>query len=425
MTASRWWPRARGTCCCRSARTRCTAPRASTPASSSPRSTRPARRGSASRCSPPGDVPDLDLTTLLGETFFITVPGLPQPVPAAGQRRGLCLLGPRLARRAQGALARARAAGAPRRRGLRREDGADPGREPRLHGPAGLHGGHGLRAPGLHPRSPQAARAGHHGSGRGRAAARTPPAAPRAPRTCRTTSPCPASPTAPAASSSAAPRWCSPGCPPGSTPPSPAPWRSPPRPASCRWGSPRAPAAPRLRMGPGRWSPSSCAAAPPTAAWRLARPASGCFATRAGRGPRRHQRAARPRPHPAHPGGRSRPSCPCPPPRTARPSALHPCRRELDRRSLGPEPSWLGSPSPALASRHVVLLPLSEGSPPSASRIHPRNQEDPANQESATGEIVAMDLSAPTTPEDLLDAAGSEPAGLPLHLDAYSRARSW
>lgn len=31
-----------------------------------------------------GDVPELDLTTLLGEPFLVTVPGLPQPVPAPG-----------------------------------------------------------------------------------------------------------------------------------------------------------------------------------------------------------------------------------------------------------------------------------------------------------------------------------------------------
>jgi hypothetical protein len=77
-------------------------------------------------------------------------------------------------------------------------------------------------------------------------------------------------------------------------------------------------------------------------------------------------------------------------------------------------------------SRHVVLLPLVEGQPPlRLPDSPPVNEEDPAVQESATGEIVAMDLSAPNTSEDLLEVGGANLAGLPLYLDAYSRARSW
>jgi hypothetical protein len=36
-----------------------------------------------------------------------------------------------------------------------------------------------------------------------------------------------------------------------------------------------------------------------------------------------------------------------------------------------------------------------------------------------------MDLSAPTTAEELLDMGGANLMGLSQHLDAYSRARSW
>jgi len=77
-------------------------------------------------------------------------------------------------------------------------------------------------------------------------------------------------------------------------------------------------------------------------------------------------------------------------------------------------------------SRHVVLLPLVPGQPPLRLPDSPLgNTEDPAIQESAIGEIVAMDLSAPTTPEDVLDVGGANLLGLTLHLDAYSRATSW
>ncbi|HYI01140.1 hypothetical protein [Hyalangium sp.] len=77
-------------------------------------------------------------------------------------------------------------------------------------------------------------------------------------------------------------------------------------------------------------------------------------------------------------------------------------------------------------SRHVVLLPLVQGQPPLRLPDAPLGvEEDPASQESATAEIVAMDLSAPTTSEDLLDVGGANLLGLTLYLDAYSRARSW
>jgi hypothetical protein len=77
-------------------------------------------------------------------------------------------------------------------------------------------------------------------------------------------------------------------------------------------------------------------------------------------------------------------------------------------------------------SRHVVLLPLSEGQPPLRLPDPPSGgPEDPASQDSSTGEIVALDLSAPTTAEDALDLPGANLLGLPLYLDAYSRARSW
>jgi hypothetical protein len=77
-------------------------------------------------------------------------------------------------------------------------------------------------------------------------------------------------------------------------------------------------------------------------------------------------------------------------------------------------------------SRHVVLLPLSEGQPPLRLPDSPSGgPEDPASQDSSKGEIVALDLSAPTTAEDALDLPGANLLGLPLYLDAYSRARSW
>lgn len=77
-------------------------------------------------------------------------------------------------------------------------------------------------------------------------------------------------------------------------------------------------------------------------------------------------------------------------------------------------------------SRHVVLLPLMPGQPPlRLPDAPPGVGEDPAGQESATGEIMAMDLSAPTTPEDLLGVGGANLLGLTVHLDAYSRATSW
>ncbi|HVG57260.1 MAG TPA: hypothetical protein VNA24_01805 [Hyalangium sp.] len=77
-------------------------------------------------------------------------------------------------------------------------------------------------------------------------------------------------------------------------------------------------------------------------------------------------------------------------------------------------------------SRHVVLLPLLQGQP--SLRLPdppPGIEEDPSNQESATGEIVSMDLSAPTTWDDLMAVGGATLMDLSLHLDAYSRARSW
>lgn len=76
--------------------------------------------------------------------------------------------------------------------------------------------------------------------------------------------------------------------------------------------------------------------------------------------------------------------------------------------------------------RHVVLLPLVRGQGPLRLPEAPAGVgEDPAAQESATGEIVALDLSAPTTPEELLDVGGANLLGLTVHLDAYSRATSW
>jgi hypothetical protein len=77
-------------------------------------------------------------------------------------------------------------------------------------------------------------------------------------------------------------------------------------------------------------------------------------------------------------------------------------------------------------SRHVVLLPLVENQPPIRLPDSPPGiEEDPVDQESATGEIVAMDFAAPNTSEDMLDVGGANLMGLPLYLDAYSRARSW
>jgi hypothetical protein len=77
-------------------------------------------------------------------------------------------------------------------------------------------------------------------------------------------------------------------------------------------------------------------------------------------------------------------------------------------------------------SRHVVLLPLVEGQPSLRIPDSPSgNQEDPSSQESATGEIISVDLSAPTTFDELLAVGGASLMELSLHLDAYSRARSW
>jgi len=77
-------------------------------------------------------------------------------------------------------------------------------------------------------------------------------------------------------------------------------------------------------------------------------------------------------------------------------------------------------------SRHVVLLPLVEGQAPlRLPESPPGIGEDPAAQESATGEIVSLDLSSGISREDALDLEGSNLTGLPLMLDAYSRARSW
>jgi hypothetical protein len=77
-------------------------------------------------------------------------------------------------------------------------------------------------------------------------------------------------------------------------------------------------------------------------------------------------------------------------------------------------------------SRHVVLLPLLEGQGPLRLPASPPGiVEDPATQELAIGEIVALDLSAGITREDALDLMGANLTGLPLILDAYSRSRSW
>ncbi|WP_224370002.1 Ig-like domain-containing protein [Hyalangium versicolor] len=77
-------------------------------------------------------------------------------------------------------------------------------------------------------------------------------------------------------------------------------------------------------------------------------------------------------------------------------------------------------------SRHVILLSIPEGYLPRRLPDSPLpSMEDPFNQESATGEIVAMDLSVPTAQEDILDLPGANLLGLTIYLDAYSRARSW
>jgi hypothetical protein len=77
-------------------------------------------------------------------------------------------------------------------------------------------------------------------------------------------------------------------------------------------------------------------------------------------------------------------------------------------------------------SRHVVLLRISEGQPPVRLPDSPLTPgEDPANMESSTGEIIAMDLSAATALDEALDVGGANLLGLSLYLDAYSRARSW
>jgi DNA-binding transcriptional LysR family regulator len=77
-------------------------------------------------------------------------------------------------------------------------------------------------------------------------------------------------------------------------------------------------------------------------------------------------------------------------------------------------------------SRHVVLLPLLEGQVPLRLPDSPPGVgEDPVTQELATGELVALDLSVGITREDALDLTGANLTGLPLILDAYSRARSW
>ncbi|MDY7227938.1 Ig-like domain-containing protein [Hyalangium rubrum] len=77
-------------------------------------------------------------------------------------------------------------------------------------------------------------------------------------------------------------------------------------------------------------------------------------------------------------------------------------------------------------SRHVVLLPLVSGqSPLRLPAAPPGVGEDPATQQSATGEVVAMDLSAGITWDGALDLPGANLLGLSLYLDAYSRARSW
>lgn len=76
--------------------------------------------------------------------------------------------------------------------------------------------------------------------------------------------------------------------------------------------------------------------------------------------------------------------------------------------------------------RHVVFLPLVEGQAPLRLPEAPSGAgEDPATLQTATGEIVAMDLSADITREMALDLSGENLTGLSLFLDAYSRAHSW
>ncbi len=77
-------------------------------------------------------------------------------------------------------------------------------------------------------------------------------------------------------------------------------------------------------------------------------------------------------------------------------------------------------------SRHVVLLPLQEGQAPLRLPDSPPGVgEDPATLEGTVGEVVALDLSLETSAEEALDLPGPHLLDLPFFLDAYSRARSW
>ncbi|XXF75032.1 Ig-like domain-containing protein [Myxococcaceae bacterium GXIMD 01537] len=76
--------------------------------------------------------------------------------------------------------------------------------------------------------------------------------------------------------------------------------------------------------------------------------------------------------------------------------------------------------------RHVLLAPL-DGPPPSALRIPdaPASApgEDPATQATARVEVVAMDFSAGVTAAEALDLAGPNLVGLSSILEGYSRSR--
>ena len=179
-------------------------------------------------------------------------------------------------------------------------------------------------------------------------------------------------------------------------------WSSPPRRASCPLGlSSRS----RERPGSGRHPAGGPGAAPQRRPlWREWRPVhreSGC-SPRGSPRPEATPRAASSRASPCRPGVvHSR----LPPGASGglRGGAAAPSRPR--RRSWTPwprrGPSWPASPSPAPEGRHVVLLPLDGGAGSRSVCRTPRpGRSGPGEPGVSDRRVVAMDLSARTTPAD-------------------------